>query len=232
MPVYGMQIGKKFAQDGSALLYPGNTVISDVCPGNPAYDVMSACRKLLLSSPLAARFIPLPESSYHTTIIRGVNHLVRTPDFWPAQMEKDTPFERMDDWFETAVASVQTPGPIAMRFCEARITAEDFRIALVPADDAQNALLRRYRDEVAAALGLKLPGHDAYTFHITLAYTLTLPEGEEAQTLDAIRAQMNALLAGQGAFTVDPPHAAFYRDMLDFYPNRISRTNCTKERLP
>ena len=61
MPEYGSQIGKKFAKDGQALPYPGNTVISDVCPGNPAYDVMSACRSMLLDSPLASRCIPLPE---------------------------------------------------------------------------------------------------------------------------------------------------------------------------
>ena len=59
MPVFGAQIGKKFAQDGQALPYPGNTVISDVCPGNPAYDVMSACRSLLLDSALAAHFKPV-----------------------------------------------------------------------------------------------------------------------------------------------------------------------------
>jgi len=224
MPVYGTQIGKKFAKDGSALPYPGNTVISDVCPGNPAYDVMSACRALLLSSPLAGRFIPLPASSYHTTIIRGVNDLVRTPEYWPAHKPQDTPFESMDKWFEQAIASVPNPGPIAMRFEAARITEEDFRIALVPADEAQNAVLRRYRDDVAAALGLYLPGHAGYTFHITLAYTLTLPESDEEHALEAIRAQMGALLCAQGPFSVDPPHAAFYRDMLEFYPHRIDRT--------
>jgi len=225
MPVFGTQIGKKFAKDGRALPYPGNTVISDVCPGNPAYDVMSACRKLLLASPLAGHYIPLPASSYHTTIIRGVNELVRTEDYWPAHLPKDTPLDQMDDWFEKAVSTVKNPGPIAMRFDAARITAEDFRIALVPADDEQNAILRRYRDDVAHALDLRLPGHESYTFHITLAYTLTLPEGGEEKALDAIREQMNALLSAQEAFTVDPPHAAFYHDMLEFYPHRIARNN-------
>ena len=224
MPEYGSQIGKKFAKDGQSLPYPGNTVISDVCPGNPAYDVMSACRSMLLDSPLAPRCIPLPESSYHTTVIRGVNHLVRTADFWPAQLPQDTPFEQMDDWFETAVLSVPNPGPFAMRFSRARINEEDFRIQLQPADAKSEAALRRYRDEIAKALGLRLPGHDAYTFHITLAYTLTLPEESERDALAAIEARINDLLAQQPAFNVDPPHVAFYHDMLEFYPGRISRS--------
>jgi len=223
MPEYGIQIGKKFAVDGQALPYPGNTVISDVCPGNPAYDVMSACRSMLLDSSLAPHYIPLPESSYHTTVIRGVNHLVRTPDFWPAQLPQDTPFELMDDWFEKAVLSVPNPGPFAMRFSRARINEEDFRIQLQPADEKSEASLRRYRDLVADALSLRLPGHDAYTFHITLAYTLTLPKESEKDALAAIEMRINDLLAQQPIFKVDAPHVAFYHDMLEFYPDRISR---------
>lgn len=223
MPIYGAQIDKKFAKNGQALPYPGNTVISDVCPGNPAYDVMSRCRSLLLGSALSRHYIPLPQSSYHTTVIRGVNHLVRTAEFWPAHLPPDTPFEQMDDWFEQAVRSVPNPGPFSMRFHRARINEEDFRILLLPADEASNLALRRYRDLVAGALGLRLPGHEAYSFHITLAYTLTIPESEEADALSAIERQINDLLARQPVFTVDPPHAAFYRDMLEFYPGRISR---------
>ena len=223
MPVFGAQIGKKFAQDGQALPYPGNTVISDVCPGNPAYEVMSACRSLLLDSALAAHFIPLPESSYHTTVIRGVNHLVRQAGFWPPQMPLDTPFCEMDDWFQRAVLSVPNPGPFSMRFARARINEEDFRIQLVPSAAASNAALRLYRDQVADALHLRLPGHDAYTFHITLAYTLTLPDKTQKDALAAIEASINDLLARQGAFTVDAPHVAFYHDMLEFYPEKIAR---------
>ena len=223
MPEYGSQIGKKFAKDGQALPYPGNTVISDVCPGNPAYDVMSRCRSMLLDSPLAAHYIPLPESSYHTTVIRGVNHLVRDAAFWSVQLPLDTPFDQMDDWFEESVLSVPNPGPFSMRFSRARINEEDFRIQLQPADEKSEAALRHYRDQVADALQLRLPGHDSYTFHITLAYTLTLPEKAEAGGLAAIEAEINDLLARQPAFLVDAPHVAFYHDMLEFYPGRISR---------
>jgi len=230
MPAYGSQIGKKFAKTGQALSYPGNTVISDVCPGNPAYGVMSACRSMLLDSPLAARFIPLPESSYHTTVIRGVNHLVRTKEYWPPHLPQDTPFEEMDDWFEKAVLSVPNSGPFSMRFSRARINEEDFRIQLLPADANSEAALRHYRDQIAQALSLRLPGHDAYTFHITLAYTLTLPDDAERDALAAIEKRINDLLADQPAFTVDPPHVAFYRDMLEFYPSRISRNE--KELIP
>ena len=230
MPAFGTQIDKKFARSGGALPYPGNTVISDVCPGNPAYDVMSACRSLLLDSPLAPHYIPLPQSSYHTTVIRGVNHLVRAADYWPAHMPIDTPFEQMDDWFERTVSGVPNPGPFSMRFHRARINEEDFRIQLLPADENSLAALRRYRDLIADALGLYLPGHESYTFHITLAYTLTVPETDEADALSAIEGQINDLLAVQPAFTVDPPHVAFYHDMLEFYPVRIDRT--AKEPTP
>ena len=110
-----------------------------------------------------------------------------------------------------------------MRFGEAKINAEDFRISMLPADDDQEQVLRHYRDQVADAIGLRLPGHDGYTFHITLAYTWQLPDEKQQEVIQHLKARMDALLAAQPVVELHPPHIAYYRDMLSFSEARIPR---------
>ena len=220
---FGDQIGRKFNQDGTAALYPGNTVVSDATPETRAYQVMTECLAMLREAGLAELFIPLPEDSYHMTVIRGVNDLVRDRAYWPAALPADAPMAAVDDYMAAALARVPNPGAMRMRFGEAKITAEDFRIGILPADEAQERVLRRYRDQAAEAIGLRLPGHDAYTFHITLAYTWRLPDAAQQEEIDRLKARMDRLLAAQPVVELHPPHTAFYRDMLSFSSERIGR---------
>lgn len=223
MTVYGTQIHKKFHTDGTAASYPGNTVVSDATPETHAYRVMTECLEMLRAEELDALFIPLPKDSYHLTVIRGVNDLVREGAYWPSALPLDAEMSAMDDYMEATIKRVPNPGPMRMRFGEAKITAEDFRISMLPADEAQAAILRQYRDRVADAVGLRLPGHDAYTFHITLAYTWHLPDAAQQKTIDELKEKMDKLLAEQPVVTLHPPHMAFYRDMLSFSTERIKR---------
>ena len=205
---YGSQIGKKFHRDGTAAAYPGNTVVSDATPETRAYQVMSECLTMLESAGLSALFIPLPKDSYHMTVIRGVNDLVREAAYWPAALPVDVPMTTADDYMTSAIGSVPNPGRMRMRFGEAKINAEDFRISMLPADDDQEQVLRHYRDQVADAIGLRLPGHAGYTFHITLAYTWQLPDEKQQEVIQHLKARMDALLAAQPVVELHPPHIA------------------------
>lgn len=220
--MYGEQIGKKFEMDGSARRYPGNTVIADVRPGCGAYDVMTKLRQMAIDAGFADSMILLPEDSYHMTVLRGLNDLVRTDAFWPEKLAKDTPMQQVDDHVSAAVASVDMPGPIRMKFRGIRVNGEDFRVLLSPADEAQQSILRAFRDQAADAIGLRLPGHDEYTYHITLAYTRLIPENPEK--LNALVAEMERCIASQPAFETTPPYMAYYDDMLAFHANRIQRS--------
>ena len=222
--MYGKQIGKKFEADGSAHRYPGNTVIADVRPGCPAYGVMTRLRRMLLEDGFADSMILLPEDSYHMTVIRGLNDQVRTAAFWPAALDRRAFMAEADDYVTAAVASVPMPGPIRMAYRGVQANDEDFRVLLAPADDAQLQRIRRFRDAAADAIGLRLPGHDAYTCHITLAYTRLVPEGEDAGRLVQLTQRMNAYLALQGEFETTPPYMAYYDNMLAFSASRIQRS--------
>lgn len=216
----GKQIGRKFGPDGRALRYPGNTVISDVRPGNTAYGALKAVRRRLMRSPLSHLFILLPEDSYHMTVLRGLNDQVRAEAYWPKTLDKRATLKAMDEYVSNAVLSVQSPGPIRMAFHGIYADDEDLRIRLRPADESQRAVLSAYRDQVADALALRLPGHDAYTYHITLAYTLLLPDASEKEALTAWLRETHALLLKEPDFDMDAPYMAYYEDMLHFAPAR------------
>lgn len=222
--MYGSQIGKKFEPDGRARRYPGNTVIADVRPGCGAYSVMTQLRQMAIDAGFADSMILLPEDSYHMTVIRGLNDQVRTDAFWPDQLDRNAPMEAVDDYISAAIAGVPMLGPIRMRFRAVRVNEEDFRVLLSPADDAQMQLIRRFRDAAADAIGLRLPGHDDYTCHITLAYTRVVPEGEAAAKLRRLTTEMESLIGKQPVFETTPPYMAYYDNMLAFSASRIQRS--------
>lgn len=222
--MYGDQIGKKFEIDGQARRYPGNTVIADVQPGCSAYDVMTQLRQMVLDAGFADSMILLPEDSYHMTVIRGLNDQVRSDAFWPAALSKDAPMTAVDDYVSAAIARTQLPGPIRMRFRGIQVNNEDFRVLLSPADDAQMQRIRAFRDAAADAIGLRLPGHDAYTCHITLAYTRIVPEGSAAAKLQELVRDMTAIVLAQPVFETTPPYMAYYNDMLAFSAARLQRS--------
>ena len=218
---FGSQIGKKFNEDGSPRRYPGNTVIADVRSGCAAYDAMMSLKSIARAAGLENMMILMPEDSYHMTVIRGLNDLVRSNAYWPSKLPKDAPMTQVDDYVQHAFENAGLPENIHMRFCGVRVNEEDFRVLVEPSDEQQEQALRAFRDRAAAALGLFLPDHADYTYHITLAYTRIVPQGEHKISLERAVEQMKALLRMQKPFELTPPYVAFYNDMLTFSPVRI-----------
>lgn len=225
---YGMQIGQKFHPDGTACRYPGNTVIADIGADSPARTAVLAARQALLDEGLGENYILMPDESYHVTVLRGLNDRVRTPQFWPAALPADVTMEQADRYFVRTVGSVPLPQDIRMRFTRVHADDADLRLCMEPETQRQRERLRRYRDEAADALGLRLPGHDAYTYHATLAYTRVVPQGAAKLALERFCERADALLAAQPPFALTGAYLAFYADMLCFYPSPVGRES-TKE---
>ena len=220
---YGTTIGKKFYEDGTIKHYPGCTVVADVTPECPAYEVMLGLRQILIDAGFEKDMILLPTDSYHMTVIRGLNDYVREDAFWPEKLPKDTPMTKVDDYVSAAVASVPALGKIRMKFKNTFATDGCLMIRLVPEDDAQEKILRDYRDQVATAIGLFLPRHATYNFHISLAYVRVIPEGEMKEKCDKMIADMTAYIENQPIFETAAPYLTFFDDMLFFHHNRIPR---------
>ena len=220
---YGNIIGKKFYEDGSVRRYPGNTVVAAVPPESPAYDVMTHLHEMITEEGFESHLIPLPHDSYHMTVIRGLNDQVRTDEFWPAALPKDLPMTAVDDHVSAAVAGVKMPSVIRMRFDKIRFSDTCMIVLLTPADEEQDRMLREYRDAVAERIGLYLPKHYEYKFHISLAYTRIIPEGEDKTRMQAMIERMDRYIANRPAFDITNPYMAYYDDMLCFSPTRIPR---------
>lgn len=221
--MYGKTIGKKFYEDGSIRRYPGNTVVADIVPGNTAYEAMTALREMVIERGFDKDLILLPEDSYHMTVIRGVNDQVRKDTHWPKSLSKEAHMNEVDDYISSAVARVRMPGKIRMKFDEMRYTPGCLVALTLPADGEQARILKEFRDGVAEEIGLHLPGHDEYRFHISLAYIRVIPEGEDEERFRRMLEDMNALLAAQPSFETEVPYMAFYDDMLRFSPERVPR---------
>jgi len=149
---------------------------------------------------------------------------VRSDDFWPAGLEKDLPMEKVDDHVSAAVHRAKIPEGVKMRMVEARLGPSCIIVRLEPADEGAKETLLAFRDRAADEIGLRLPGHDDYKFHITLAYTRVVPTTEdEVAKKEALKAEMNAVLGDGIEFVTTKPYMAYYDDMLAFSPERLPR---------
>ena len=220
---YGSTIGKKFYEDGSVRKYPGNTVVADVTPECPAYEVMTRLHRMVKEHGFDRHIILLPTESYHMTVISGVNDQVRLDTHWPPSLPKDTSMDEVDDYIADAIGQLTMPQSIRMRFDQIHFGSGAMLVLLVPADEAQEKILREFRDRAAEAIGFRLPRHEKYRFHISLGYTRIIPEGEDMDRMNRMIAEMNQYLEHRPAFEINSPYMAFYNDMYYFSPVRLPR---------
>ena len=157
------------------------------------------------------------------TVIRGLNDQVRTDEFWPVALPKDAPMTAVDDYVSEAVAGVEMPSVIRMRFDKICLDDTGMIVLLTPDGEEQDRILREYRDAVAERIGLYLPKHGEYRFHISLAYIRIIPEGEDDTRMQAMIERMDRYIANRPAFDITNPYMAYYDDMLYFSHTRIPR---------
>ena len=220
---YGNSVGKKFHEDGSVRRFPGNTVVAPIRLGCSAYDVMLQLRQMFTDAGLDENYILLPEDSYHMTVLDWVCDQVRDREHWPVGLPLDTPLEAVDAYISKAVAGVPMPGGVKMKFDRLNISKNAVLALLQPADAEAEKTLWDFRNAAADAVGLHLPNHQTYRFHISLAYTRIVPEGETAAAVEKLTEQIDCFLKKQAVFTTGCPYMAYFDDMLAFSPDPIER---------
>ena len=129
----------------------------------------------------------------------------------------------MDDFFEEKFKTIKPLGEVHMRMAH-MAGKSGILIRLEPETEADAAELKRYRDEVGAAMGLHFPNHDSYFFHISICYYTKDPTPEEEQQLKDFVDEANAYIASKHiSFTVQQPELTFFDNMFCFNPFRIPR---------
>lgn len=182
-------VGSKFDALGRVTRFPGNTVICYLAQQGPEATAFRALLDIYRALPrygFARKITPLPPSSYHMTLFGGANDQQRRPNVWPASVPLDTPIEECTRRLAARLEGfdLRLARPIRMRVALDESPADErpLKIRLRPADATQERALRDARNRLSDQLGIRTPTHDAYEFHITLAYlfhVLTATEQRE-----------------------------------------------------
>lgn len=220
---YGSQIGVKFSEQGKAKKYYGNTIVSKVEADNPAYHILEKLRYKYQDTSFEKTFIFLPSDSYHLTVMRGLNDQVRTEKFWPSNLDNNLNMIAVDEFIASCVKRVTPPLKMQLKFDKITFDDQDLRICFQPKNNGEKEIIKKYRDALAEKIGLKLPGHDEYGLHITLAYTWQIPNDEMKEKLKEFIIQSNIDILQYGDLMLQQPLMTYYDNMLKFYTQKIPR---------
>lgn len=216
-------IGGKFQTDGSFRPFPGNTIISMLNHEKEAFQHFLVIRALYEASPAAPCLTLLPLSSIHMTVIEGVCDQVRKPELWTSKLPLDCPLSQVDDLFEERFKTVKPLGEVHMKMTH-MVPDIAILMRMEPATAQDAAELKRYRNDMSEALGVRFPNHDDYRFHMTLGYFTKEPSAEQTAALEKFYQDADAYIAGHNIeMRVEQPLLTFFDDMSCFVPHRIPR---------
>ncbi|MEM1314850.1 MAG: DUF1868 domain-containing protein [Pseudomonadota bacterium] len=201
----------------------GCTVVAHLEPEDRA--PFAAVRAALEAAGAAEPWAWLPPASFHMTLFDLLLHDRRGPGFWPAALAPDASEAEVDAFaFDRlrAAGSAEAP-PWRMRvegLAVNALTAGCVSTRLVPVDAAETARIRGQRDRWAESLGLRgRPGHDAYVFHVTLAYMVRWPDPETRAAAEAALSDASARLTAEApTLTLRRSDACTFEDMTAFHP--------------
>ncbi len=210
----------KFDQDGQAIPYYGNTIVSMLSPTQTdTADKVALVQEKLLQSSFSHCLAALPKSSFHMTIIPLCREIDRGTKWWPNYIKANAKFSEIDLLVKEKVDMVKIPTNITMEVDYIDIN----KIVLKSANEQTEQNLRNYRDNIADVVGICHDKHYEYRFHITMNYVykeLTNEQMEEAKVL--CRFLGEKLKESLGVFTVPAPSFTIFNNMLSYY-NDLSR---------
>jgi hypothetical protein len=114
------------------------------------------------------------------TVFEGVTDSNRVRTHWPKDVPLDVPVEDVTAYMVDKLNGLTLPTSFKVRPTSLG-GAKTIWLEAANANEAQK--LRDTRDTLAEALNLHTPQHDAYGFHITLAYLIRYLSAEDAQSV-------------------------------------------------
>jgi len=212
-------IGKKFAADGTVLTDPGCTTICHVDPSSPAFAALTRAQEALKAGPFAKDFAFLPPASFHMTIFDAFIESGRSRERVPAHLPEEA---TVNEIIEDASARVEDL-VIAQEF-QARPVGifGGFSVSMTGKNAAAEQLLRKTRDQLSDTLKIRKSDHDAYRFHITLAYNLRWFQPYEALQIIALSDQVGRHLVEEIEFIdLGPVEFCSFETMHHFEPLKL-----------
>jgi len=168
---------------------------------------------------LAEAFAILPPDSFHMTVIDLVCDQVRDPAHWSSELPQDLPLDQVDAFMTRRLERITWPSPPEMRVIGLGSLGGDhtLRLILEPTDMAQASALQNFRDEASQATAVRLPTHDRYAFHVSLAYPLVILGGGQLDAYARFEQQVTPRLRRRLAeVSLGAPYLTLFPDMFSF----------------
>ncbi|MCC4617985.1 DUF1868 domain-containing protein [Xanthomonas campestris pv. asclepiadis] len=217
-------VGRKFLRSKRPMPFAGNTFVGHLEQQGDGYDSFDRVLEIYRALPkhgFANKLAVLPPSSYHVTLLGGVNETDRARGPWPGDLARDVALADIHARFLSRLQQRNTAPLGACRFVvdpsAARTGSNDnLLIPLLPADAATAQRLETARKELMALTHLQRPDYSHYQFHISLAYLCeTLAPAEQVAYRVAVGDWLKRLVAA-GPITVPRFHFCTFNDMSAF----------------
>ncbi|MFT5197287.1 MAG: hypothetical protein ACI85U_004328 [Candidatus Promineifilaceae bacterium] len=215
---YTANVGQKFNKDRSVHPFAGNTIICFVDPHiHPTiYNEAVWAQIQLLGMSCTHKFGFLPPSSFHMTVVEGLNDQGRRPERWSRQLPLDASLEEMDRFLIDRCAELDFPGHFKIGFKQMKAPAT---LSVGPINEKANRDIWQFRNQIADLTGIRRADFDDYKFHITLGYNLIELEPDEVAEQNEVFQRIDKRLKETfGVFKTASPMLTFFDDMTKFVP--------------
>ena len=189
----------KFAADGKAKPFAGNTVIAHLPAQGLFRDGTIRLHNALSESSFAHKLAILPPESYHMTIFNGSNDLGRPDSTWPGGVPIEAPIEEcnriMLQRMKSCQLRAQFPIEVSIDVDQTLDYGRACTLRMRGASPDAGRNLRAIRDQLAAVYRVPVLPNDTYGFHITIAYTMQdFSEQEHAEYTKLLQQQLPDLV--------------------------------------
>lgn len=223
---YPSGVPSKFSASGQVQPFPGNTILAHIPPASPLLPVLCQLyASISQQADINTKVVMLPPSSWHMTIIEGVTDAHREETQWPPG-ESTLPVQE----HTTAVAaklcklnqSLVEEGlaaPYRMRAVSFQPLTTGIALRLEAASSEEDGRIRRLRDRLAdEGLGFRMPGHNTYQFHVSVAYLVWHLDDSEKEALEARLEEQLAGFQQSLEFELGSAEFCVFDDMFAFRP--------------
>lgn len=208
------EIEWKFDERGNAKDYFGNTIISFT--NSEIFDIYREgirVAEAFKSSEIGQAYAFLPPSSYHVTILTLCREIDRGTPYWPKMFSPSEQFPNIDEKLKKIVDEIPKPLGIKMKVDQCK----PMNISLKPATAEDEKRIRKYRDEVSRAVGIKHPGHEEFIFHMAVSYkVLELTKQEESLEAALCEQYTEILKRNVAPFVLPEPQFVIFNNMLSY----------------
>ncbi|ATS49882.1 DUF1868 domain-containing protein [Xanthomonas citri pv. fuscans CFBP 6996] len=214
-------VGRKFLRSRRPMPFAGNTFVGHLEQQGDGYDSFDRVLNIYREFPeqrFAHKFAVLPPSSYHVTLLGGVNEIDRARGPWPSDLPRDHALADINAAYLARLKERAAPPLGACRFLVNPTAArtgnnDNLLIPLKPADTQTAQRLEAARQALMQLTRLQRPDYTNFQFHISLAYLCdTLDAAEQTAYRTAVRGWLTQLAAA-GPITVPRFHFCTFDDM-------------------